>query len=88
MPELLLQSTGELLSITLSENVTSIPLADVAFKEAIAERIYDDAAAYGRDLFDKTFHDAQTRTMLTNFPANESLLLVADDPRIAAIPWE
>src|SRR5437868_6945992 len=88
MPELQLQRSDELLTITLGDNITSIPLADVAPNEDIWQRIYDDAVAYGRDLFDKTFRNEQMQTLLTNLPANERLLLVADDPLVASIPWE
>ena len=44
--------------------------------------------AYGRDLFEKTFRAEQLRTRLASLPANERLLLVADDPLVASIPWE
>lgn len=88
MPELQLQRVGDALAITLDESITYIPLTDVAPVEEMWRHIYDDAVVYGRDLFDKTFRDEQIRTMLTNLPVNERLLLVADDPQVATIPWE
>src|SRR5205085_11875025 len=47
-----------------------------------------DAAVYGSDLFKKAFRDEQMHTLLASLPANERLLLVADDPQVASIPWE
>src|SRR6266849_5454845 len=88
MPELHLRSTGELLTIALGESITSIPFADVAFNEAKAEHIHEDAIAYGRDLYEKTFRNEQIRALLANLPVGERLLLVADDPLVATIPWE
>jgi hypothetical protein len=88
MPELQLQRVGDALTITLGENIASIPFADVAPVEEMWGRIYDEAVIYGRDLFDKTFRDEQMRTMLAELTANERLPLVADDPLLASIPWE
>src|SRR5260221_13710793 len=88
MLELHLQRTGDLLTFTLGEKSTSVSFADVAPTVKTWERIYEDAIAYGRKLFEQTFRDEQLRTTLANLPANERLLLVADDPLVAAIPWE
>src|SRR5207248_5950492 len=88
MPELHLQRTGNELTITLGEQSTTLPFADVALRSETWESIYEDATAYGRDLFEKTFRDEQLRTRLAGLPANERLLLVADDPLVASIPWE
>src|SRR6266487_5111186 len=88
MPELHLQRSGSTLEVILGERQSSFPLTDVALSATTWEHIYDDAAAYGRELFDKTFRDEQLRTMLANLPANERLVLVAEDPVVAAIPWE
>ncbi len=74
--------------MTLGEHSTSIPLAEIVPGASNWQRIYDDAVAYGRDLFDQTFRDEQMRTMLASLPANERLVLVADDPLVASIPWE
>jgi tetratricopeptide (TPR) repeat protein len=88
MPELHLQRSGSMLDVILGEYKSSFPLTDVAQKVTTWEDIYDDAVAYGRDLFDKTFRDEQVRAILSNLPANERLLLVVEDPLLAAIPWE
>src|SRR2546421_10530999 len=88
MPELHLQRTGNELTITLGEQSTTLPFAGVALHADTWESIYKDATAYGRDLFEKTFCDEQLRTRLASLPANERLLLVADDPLVASIPWE
>ena len=88
MLELHLQRSGSTLDVILGEYKSSFSLTDVALNATTWEDIYDDAVAYGRELFDKTFRDEQIHTMLANLPTNERLLLVADDPLIAAIPWE
>src|SRR5579864_1331791 len=88
MPELHLKRSAETLAITFGDHSATIPFADVALLGDTWERIYKDAAAYGRTLFDNTFRDEQLRARLSGLPANERLLLVADDPSIAAIPWE
>src|SRR5947209_4295851 len=88
MPELHLQRADDVLTITLGEQSTTLPFADVALHIETWKSIYQDAAAYGSDLFKKTFRDEQMRTLLASLPANERLLLVADDPLVASIPWE
>src|SRR5437763_4494355 len=88
MPELHLQRTGDTLTITLGEQNSTISFADVALHADTWESIYKDATAYGRDLFENTFRAEQLRTRLASLPANERLLLVADDPLVASIPWE
>jgi len=88
MPELHLRRSGSTLDVILGEHRSSLLLADVALNATTWEDIYDDAVAYGRDLFDKTFRDEQMSTMLATLSANERLLLVADDPLVAAVPWE
>ena len=80
--------SGGMLDIILGEYRPSFPMTDIEVNTTPWEYIYDDALTYGRDLFDKTFRDEQMRIMLANLPANERLLLVADDPLVAAIPWE
>jgi len=74
--------------VTIGEHSSSIPLAEIVPGASTCQRIYDDAVAYGRDLFDHTFREEQMRTLLANLPANECLILVADDPLVASIPWE
>jgi tetratricopeptide (TPR) repeat protein len=88
MPELHLHRHESTLEVILDEHRSRFPLADVVLNATTWERIYEDAAVYGRQLFDKTFRDEQLRAMLANLPANERLLLVAEDPLVASIPWE
>jgi len=88
MPELMLQRTGATLIVTLGEYTASIPLGDVVPDASTWQRIYDDAPAYGRNLFDRTFPDEQFRALLSDLPAGERLVLLADDPLVAANPWE
>lgn len=88
MPELHLQRTDDTLTIKLGEHSASIPLADIVPNTSTWQHIYDDAAAYGRELFEKTFRNEQVYAVLAALSTNERLLLVADDPLVAAIPWE
>ncbi|MFL5658568.1 MAG: tetratricopeptide repeat protein [Ktedonobacteraceae bacterium] len=88
MPELVLQRTADTLEVTLGEHHASVPGANVAPDATMGKRIYDDAIAYGKDLFEKTFPAGPLRTALTALRTNERLVLVIDDPSLAAIPWE
>ncbi len=88
MPELHVRRTGNTLSVTIGEHSSSIPLAEIVPGASTWQRIYDDAVACGRDLFDHTFREEQMRTLLANLPANERVVLVADDPLVASLPWE
>ncbi len=63
MPEMHLQHTDDTLTVTFGEKSTSLPLANVALNANTWERIYEDAATYGRELFDKTFGDEQLRSV-------------------------
>src|SRR5260370_1417508 len=60
----------------------------VATDATTGQRIYDDAVAYGKTLFEKTFAEDSLRQALTALRANERLVLVIDDPVVATIPWE
>ena len=55
MPELHVRRTGNTLTVTLCERSCSIPLAEIVSGASTRQCIYDDAVAYGRDLFDHTF---------------------------------
>ena len=88
MPELYLQRSNASLMVSLGEYSDTIPFADVAIHEQTWQHIYDDAADYGNKLFAKTFRRDDLRNMLTGMSSNERLVLVADDPLVAAIPWE
>ena len=88
MPELTLHRTENTLKITFGEHHATALWSDVAPYTILGQRIYDDAVTYGRDLFDQTFRDEQMRALLANLRANERLVLVAEDPLVASIPWE
>ena len=88
MPELVLQHTADILEVTFGGHQSTVPWADVAPHAATSQRIYDDAVAFGKALFELVFPDGSLRTALNSLRANERLLLVIDDPLVAAIPWE
>src|SRR5947209_9937791 len=88
MPELHLQRTDDILTIRLGEQSAPVSWSDVAPDATTGQRIYDDAMAYAKELFEKTFPAGPLRTALTTLRTNERLVLVIDDPLIAAIPWE
>jgi hypothetical protein len=88
MLELHFQRTGDQVTVRLGEQTASVPIVDMIPDTSTWQRIYDDAGAYGRQLFDHTFCDEQMRTLLANLPAYERLLLVANDPLVASLPWE
>jgi hypothetical protein len=54
--------------VTIGEHSSSIPLAEIVPGASTLQRIYDDAVAYGRDLFDHTFCDEQMRTLVASLP--------------------
>src|SRR5947209_20603041 len=86
MPELVLQRTADTLEVTLGEHYVPIPWTSVAPDVTTGQRIYDDAIAYGKNLFEKTFPAGPLRTALTSLRANERLVLVIDDPHPLGIP--
>src|SRR5947199_5631308 len=88
MLELFLQRSGDQVTVALGEQSVAIPLAELVSNAFNWQRIYDDAVAYGRELFEQTFREESMRTLLAKLPANERLVLVAEDPLIASIPWE
>ena len=57
MPELQLQLSDDSLAVTLGEYTTSVPFAEIRPKKTTWRHIYEDAPAYGRELFEKTFRD-------------------------------
>jgi len=88
MLELSLQRHGDTLEVTLSDVHAALPFAAVALNATTWERIFADAVTYGRALYDAVFPTDELRQRLSALPAQERLLLVADDPPVAAIPWE
>src|SRR5712691_2445356 len=88
MAELAMQRTGDAFEVTFGEHHASVPWSDVVPDATTGQRIYDDAMAYGKELFEKTFPAGPLRAALGALRANERLVLVIDDPHVAAIPWE
>src|SRR5947207_15742562 len=88
MPELAMQRAGDTLEVTFGEHHVSVPWTSVAPDATTGQRIYNDAIAYGKDLFEKTFPAGLLRADLSSLRTNEPLVLVIDDPSVAALPWE
>src|SRR5437868_15440045 len=88
MPELAMQRTGDALEVTFGEHRGSVLWTAVAPDATMGQRIYDDAIAYGKELFEKTFPAGPLRTALGALRANERLELVIDDALVQAIHWE
>src|SRR5438045_2031915 len=88
MLELRLQRVGTTLTVILGEYADTIPFASVAMHDKTWRCIYDDAITYGKELFERTFRQDDLRGLLTGISANERLVVVADDPLVASIPWE
>jgi tetratricopeptide (TPR) repeat protein len=88
MPQLHLQRAENTLTIQLGEHSSSVPLGPLLPTAHLWQHIYEDAAAYGRNLFSQTFTEQTMQTYLTELPTGERLLLIANDPLIAQIPWE
>src|SRR5690348_16934884 len=91
MAELLLQRSGDMLDVAFEGHQVSVPWTEIppaaATEEGEEENIFD-AVAYGQNLFRKAFPDAPLQQALTSLKLNERLVLVIDDPLVAAIPWE
>ena len=88
MAELHFKRSGETLTVTFAEYRAVLPWAEVALDEHTAQRIYKDAARYGRTLFEQVIRDEALRSALLTLPSNERLTLHIDDPEVALIPWE
>jgi hypothetical protein len=59
MLELHHQHTGDQLTVTLGQYCTTISLVEIVIGTSKWHCIYDDAVAYGRELFDRTLHEEQ-----------------------------
>jgi len=86
MPELHLQHVGEQLSITLGEYTSTVVWANIA--SWTPEEVFKDAKFYGHTLFEQITGNADLRTALMGLRKNERLVLVAEQPEVAAVPWE
>jgi tetratricopeptide (TPR) repeat protein len=87
MPELRFQRSGDQLITSLAEREQSVAWSDVAPTDTTAARIRNEAAKYGRDLFDTVF-SGELSGVLSDMRPGERLLLVADDPAVGAVGWE
>ena len=88
MRELHFKRSADTLTITLGEYHDDIAWADVALAEGTGQHIYDDAGKYGHTLFERVFRNEQLRSALMELRTNERLVLIAEQPEVAAIPWE
>ena len=86
MPELHIHRSDEQLEITFGEYRSTIVWADIALWTH--EYVRDNAAAYGHKLFEQITQDASLRDALLKTPRRSRLVLVAEQPEVAAIPWE
>ncbi len=57
MPELVLRQSADTLEVTFGEYQALVPWADVAPTVTTGQRLYDDAVAYGKTLFEQVFPD-------------------------------
>lgn len=62
MAELHFERVGDTLTVTYADYRAVIPWAEVALDEHTAQRIYADAATYGRTLFEQVIRDAALRS--------------------------
>jgi CHAT domain len=88
MAELHFKRTGETLTVTFADHQAVVAWTEIALNEHTAQRIYDDAGAYGHTLFEQVIRDEGLRSALLALPVNERLALHIEDPEVAAIPWE
>jgi tetratricopeptide (TPR) repeat protein len=88
MMELVLQRTGSQILVKLGDTEATAALADLVLTESTWQQIHDDAQTYGRRLFQALFSAEQQRMLLAFASTNNRLLLVAEDPLLAAVPWE
>lgn len=86
MPELHIQRVDEQLEITFGEYRSTVAWADIASWKP--EYVEKNAEAYGHRLFVQITQDASLRNALTGLRRNTRLVLVAEQPEVAAIPWE
>ncbi len=86
MPELHIQHIGEQLVTIFGEHRSTTSWTDIA--SWTPEQVFKDAEAYGRTLFEHITHDEGLRTALMRLRKNERLILVAEQPEVATVPWE
>jgi len=86
MPELHIQRSGEHLITTFAAQCSTVPWAEIALWTP--KQVSTNAEAFGHSLFEQITRDAGMREALIMLRENERLVLVADQPEVAAIPWE
>jgi len=86
MPELHIQRVNEQLEITFGEHSSTVAWADIAVWTPL--QVKENAEAYGHTLFGQITHDTALRNALTGLRKNTRLVLVAEQPEVATIPWE
>ncbi|GAC1551424.1 MAG: hypothetical protein NVS2B2_01020 [Ktedonobacteraceae bacterium] len=86
MPELHIQHTGEQLITTFGTYSSTVAWAEIA--SWTPRQVSGDAEAFGRTLFEQITRDTGLRTALMGLRKNERLILVAEQPEVAAVPWE
>jgi hypothetical protein len=88
MLELTLRCEADQLVLALGDSTARVAWAAVAFSEAAQGALRQDAAVYGRCLFETAFSGETLRTALREARPGTRLLLVTEDPSIAEIPRE
>lgn len=88
MVELLLQRAGDQMRVQFGDYQDTVSLSESVLASNPWMHIYKDAVDYGKKLFDTIFPQEEMRSLLASLPRDERLLLVAEDPFLAAIPWE
>ncbi|HEY1350021.1 MAG TPA: tetratricopeptide repeat protein, partial [Ktedonobacteraceae bacterium] len=88
MVELLFQRTGDQVVVRCGEYTTTVPLVSLAPTASTWQAIYDNAPVYGKNLCEAAFPDECMRSLLASLPREERLVLVAEDPLLASVPWE
>lgn len=88
MPELRLHRTDDTLTITFGQYSSTALWSQIAFTEQSEQHVHDDAISYGHKLFEQISQHTSLSSVLTTLSVNERLLLTADQPEVAAVPWE
>jgi len=84
MPELHIHRSGDDLITEFGEHRATTLWSNIASLKLTAEK----AREYGRDLFDSMTQNAELRDALVKLPKNSRLVLLVEEPEVAAIPWE
>jgi len=88
MPELRLTRTETQLLVQLNEQQGAVDWNRFIRFTTARNQLSDNAASYGRELFDVVFADATLRQSLLGLPTGTRLQIVSADSQIAAVGWE